>query len=263
MSSGPKKTSHLPAEDAALRVSGLAIKVVAKLVAGVAPAERQLRDGVVDKLLAAVLSADSNAFATLKPELRRARITPAMLADTYIPEVARRLGQGWQDDCMSFADVSIGAARLQAILREIGASWSADERSDGLSTTVLVIVPANEQHTLGAMVLVSQLRRRGVSVCLRFGPGGEELRVLLQSRLFDGVMISLSTEDKVSAVALLVANIRKAAPRQILVALGGALMQPPADILARTGVDLVTNDLDAVLRSMRPVAASLTLLESL
>jgi len=262
MSSGPKNRKHLPLQDAPLRVSGLAIKVVAKMVAGTAPNERRLREVVVDKLLAAVLSADPLAFEAMRPDLRRARITAAMLADTYIPEVARKLGQGWEDDCMSFVEVSIGTARLQAILREIGASWSADERAEGGTTTVLVIVPQGEQHTLGAMVLISQLRRRGVSVCLRFGPGIAEMRRLLEGRLFDGVMISLSNLDKVPEVTRLVQNIREAAPRPLFVALGGVVLREPKDLLARTGVDLATNDIDAVLKSLRPLAVPLSLFET-
>lgn len=262
MSSEPKKQKNLPVQDVALRVSGLAIEVVAKLVAGSAPAERRPREVIVDKLFAAVVSDDAGAFSALRPELRRARITAPMLADIYIPEVARKLGQCWEDDSLSFAAVSIGTARLQAILREVGASWWADERAESASTTVLVIIPEGEQHTLGAMVLISQLRRKGVSVCLRFDPGGDELQSLLKGRLFDGVMITLSSSQKAPTVARLVQRIRHSAPRPLVVVLGGSAVQEPSRMSQVTGVDLATNDLESALKSILANRLPLTLLET-
>lgn len=262
MSSGPKKRRHPPVPAARLRVAELAIEVVAKLVSGPTPAERLPREVVVEKLIAAVTSPDPAAYAELRPELRRARVTAALMADVYIPEVARRLGQSWQDDDLSFAAVSVGCARLQAILREVSAGWSADERGEGQGRTVLVIVPPGEQHTLGAMVLVSQLRRRGVSACLRFAPEEGELCALLKERQFDVAMITLSSDERVAAVARVVRALRDASPRPIFVALGGPALQGAADLQARTGVDLLSSDLELVLKRLRSVGAAVNVLET-
>ena len=250
MSSGPKKQKDRLVPGAPFNVSSLAIEVVAKLVGRPVPLERGLRQDVVEKLVDAVMTEDPSAWAQLKSDLQRARINGAVLADLYIPEVARRLGQGWQDDCLSFAEVSIGTARLQSMLREIGADWSADGRSVGTNATVLVIVPPDEQHTLGAMVLVSQLRRRGVSVCLRLAPRAAEIKALLQSRQFDGVLISFSSQDCIPQVSRLVGQLRTACPRRVFVALGGAAVTGAQELAARTGVDLVSNDLDLVLQAL-------------
>ena len=39
---------------------------------------------------------------------------------SYIPAVSRYLGEMWVNDRASFVDVSLGSARLQALLREAG-----------------------------------------------------------------------------------------------------------------------------------------------
>jgi MerR family transcriptional regulator, light-induced transcriptional regulator len=262
MRSGQKKHKDRLAAGAPLSVSSLAIEVVAKLVARPVPIERSLRQDILDKLVAAVLSDDPAAGAALKADLTRARVSSTVLADLYIPEAARKLGQGWNEDCLTFAQVSIGTAKLQAMLREIGADWTADARAVAAKTTVLVIVPQEQQHTLGAMVLLNQLRRRGVSVCLRLAPKPEEIGALLTTRKFDGVMISLASQENVPHVSRIVGILRKSCPRGVFIALGGAAIADSHDLVARTGVDLVSNDLDLVLQTLGNASVLLGLPET-
>ncbi len=156
-------------------VAQFAFEVVARLVAGDVTTTGTLREDLIERFSWAIIDPEFGRFDAMKPDLRRARISPTLFADRYVPEIARRLGKGWEDDTMSFAQVTMGASRLQAILREIGADWAADQGALASMThaersTILMIVPPGEQHTLGVFVLIGQLRRRGVSVCLRIGP---------------------------------------------------------------------------------------------
>ena len=160
----------------------------------------ELREPVVSGLITAALSGKKDAFADLLRELKKARVSAAALADLYIPEAARRMGDAWTDDQMSWLDVSIGVGRLQSLLREIGMAWVADQAGDTGHGTVLLIVPDREQHTLGPMVAMGQMRRYGVSVCLRIAPSHNELRSLMAARQFDGVLISIATKDKLESV---------------------------------------------------------------
>ena len=90
----------------------------------------ELREPVVSGLITAALSGKKDAFADLLRELKKARVSAAALADLYIPEAARRMGDAWTDDQMSWLDVSIGVGRLQSLLREIGMAWVADQAGD-------------------------------------------------------------------------------------------------------------------------------------
>ena len=147
-------------------VTQFAAEVVARLIQRDMAEEAGLREPLVERFIAAVCSTDPEAFEILKPELRRARVSATAVADLYIPEVARRLGAAWEADCLSFAAVTMGVARLQAILREIGACWSADRGGVVDGPMVLLVLPQGEQHTLGAMVLAGRLRRMGISVAM-------------------------------------------------------------------------------------------------
>jgi MerR family transcriptional regulator, light-induced transcriptional regulator len=200
-------------------------------------------------------------FEAIKPDLRRARISPTLFADRYIPEIARRLGRGWEDDTMSFAQVTMGASRLQAILREIGADWVADQgvgyTAQGDRSTVLMLVPTGEQHTLGVFVLIGQLRRRGVSVCLRIGASNDDLRTLLGERSFDGAMISVATPEKLPICRELLRTLKEVTTGRLHVAIGGAALQALGDEAKTIGADVVTNDLTTAMLGLGMTNAAL------
>lgn len=237
-----------PADDAIGGVSDLAASIVAKLAAREINIETVFSDVILQRLTEAVQAENSSLLEALKPDLRRARITPAMLADIYIPEAARRLGLAWEDDKVTFADVTIGTVRLQSILRDISADWAADAKkvaSHGGS--VLFLLPEKEHHTLGPLVVTGQLRRRGVSVCLRLVTSDDEWKMLLRERHFDGVIISVGWEGKIDACAQLVKTIKQMTKGKMRVAVGGAVLTRSDAILTCEGADVVTNDLDKAL----------------
>ncbi|MFM2389971.1 MAG: hypothetical protein RLZZ437_1526 [Pseudomonadota bacterium] len=241
-------------------VASFASDVVARLVKGDFSMTAKPREDLIERFMHVVVNADLTDFEALKPELRRARLSPLMFSDVYIPEIARRLGKAWEEDTMSFAQVTMGSSRLQAILRQIGAGQSADEsmKGDAGQTTVLLIVPGGQQHTLGAFVLLGQLRRRGISVCLRVGPTDDDLRALLDSRQFDGALISLATPEELGATKDMLATLKDATGGQMRVAVGGAILLNATGGIALPEADVLTNDLSLAIATLgineRPLA---------
>lgn len=202
---------------------------------------------LVTGLIRASQSGTKEAFAELLNEMRKSRVSVAALADIYIPLAARRMGEAWHEDEMSWLEVSIGVGRLQSLLREIGTAWAADQAGDAGHGTILMIIPDREQHTLGPMVAMGQMRRYGVSVCLRIAPNLEELRGLITSRAFDGIMISVATVDKLESVRKTVKFIKSVSPKLTPVIVGGAVMSKIEDVLSCTGADFSSNDIGAAL----------------
>jgi len=235
------------AETAVDGVARLAADVVARLVAKDKEVGSENRRGFLERFVRAVTNPGPFSYQDLVPEMRRARITPEMLADIYIPAVARQLGDDWHHDRLSFAVVSIASARLQSLLREVGESWSADSGRRGRKGAVLVVIPAREQHTLGAMILVGQLRRRGISVCLSIAPGAAELRDLVRRDRFDGVLLSVGSDENLDVCRSLVDIIRQGTPTPIPVVVGGAILGTQHDVAARIGADHATQDMSTAM----------------
>jgi hypothetical protein len=231
-------------------VNYFASQVVSLLVDRNSRGSVELREPLVQAMITASVSGSEHAFEQLLSEVRRTRVSLAALADVYIPEAARRMGEAWLADTMSWLEVSIGAGRLQSLLREIGNAWFADQSGDTGQGTVLLILPDQEQHTLGPMVAMGQMRRFGVSVCLRIGPSLDELRNLLETRNFDGIMISVGTEGKLPLASNIVKFLKSIRSPSTPILIGGAVMSMVEDVASCTGADYAFNDIGAALEAI-------------
>jgi MerR family transcriptional regulator, light-induced transcriptional regulator len=237
------------AKDAA-RVSQFASVVVSLLVERTVKQAAMPRDEIVQGFIAASLTGSEGAFDSLLVQLRKTRLSYAMLCDIYIPEAARRMGEAWTDGDMSWLDVSMGVARLQSLLREIGTEWAADRADDMGYGAVLMVVPEGEQHTLGPMVAMGQLRRMGLSVCLRIAPNARELSHLLDHRDFDGILISVATEARLKSAATLIRFFRSLKLNVPPIVLGGPIVYDNPQLAATAGADYSGTDIAAAMEKI-------------
>jgi methylmalonyl-CoA mutase cobalamin-binding subunit len=220
----------------------LARSIVVRLTAREQGVERPIDEAIVASIARAVLQSFPDGMDALRPDLRRARISDSDLIDVYFPEVARYLGCAWVDDVAPFTDVSIGVARMQGMLRDLGRAWTSNALADPSSATVLVVLPEGEQHSFGAMLLTGQLRRQGISVRLEVGTSREDLRRLAHDRSFDCAMISVACEEGIARCKEVVAALRQGSGGRLWIAVGGSLLERSTDLRARTGADMVTSD---------------------
>lgn len=234
-------------------VTRFATKIMSLVAASRAQVdEGRLTESLLDGLIVAALDGRDARIEAMLATFRRARITDWQLVDDYIPAAARRLGLGWYHDTMSFSEVTVGPARLQALLHNVGSGVLADQAPvlpwGPTGRTVLFLVPGAEQHTLGALVATNQLRRSGVSVCLRFVGSRGELAHLLAARSFDAAMVSVACREHVALVRNLVQSLR--AITSIPIVVGGAVMVNSDDLISGTGADLVSLDPVAALQAV-------------
>lgn len=163
------------------------------------------------------------------------------MADHFIPEVARSLGDLWCSDQLGFAEVTIGVARLQAMLRDFGETWAADQGDNLDASTVLLVVLDNVYHTLGAFVLAGQLRRKGLSVRLLLGATLQNVSDALMMAQFDAVFISANVGANLESLNRTVKTIKTVCHGGPPVVIGGTLLETTADIIGLTGTDYIAN----------------------
>lgn len=202
----------------------------------------------VEKLCVAVSSRDPEAAPAVIEKMRAAHISSFDIADNYIPEVARRLGDAWCSDQMDFATVTIGSARLQGILRGLGPNWSADDQHiNPLAPRCMVIVPAGAQHTLGATILAGQLRRAGISVSLELGRERAALQDKCKKATYDAFLISASQRESLNDIKRIVETVRGTGHKTPVI-IGGNVLALATDIVKQTGADFATSDIKSAIR---------------
>lgn len=199
-------------------------------------------DRLIDRLCDAAQASDAEASLLVLDELRAKGIADQDIAELYLPIAARRLGIGWCEDSVGFAEVTIGVARLQGILRELARANPVTGQDAADSPTVLMVVPMDEFHTLGALVATDALRRSGAAVRVSIGQSRGILLDIVETHQFDVIMISVADSEKLEHVRDLVIDIRHALPVPTPIVIGGAVLEMTEDSRAQTGADHAIDD---------------------
>lgn len=203
-----------------------------------------LNPTILKQLLDATLAFDRSGCDETTAAARALGITEIVIADQYIPAVARILGDLWVSDHIGFADVTIGSARLQAMLRDLGPDWAADTMATADAPSVLLLTPQGASHTLGAVVLSGQLRRRGYSVRITFDADRSRIADIMDRIKFDAVFVSASHSESLEKIRRMVEFVRTLTPHRLPIVLGGTVLEASAKVASVTGVDLATLNLD-------------------
>ena len=226
------------APDAQGTVEAFASQVLSRVAANSQATRGALRQDLLEDLIASVMTFDDSARVAVLARFRDAGISHAGIVDRYLPAAARKLGAAWCEDSMSFADVTIGSSRLQALLRDL----RAPQVSAPDAPSVLIVIPENAYHTLGAGVLADQLRRLGASPRMALGLPALDLAELVETHDFNAVMISAASSQRLETLRELVKCVRVAARQPVPIIIGGTVMEKDTDIKTLTGADYVSNN---------------------
>jgi methanogenic corrinoid protein MtbC1 len=212
--------------------------------------EDQLGPHPLPRLLAALIEAAHSVsalhFTRMLDEMLIGRISPEMIVDVYLPAVARQLGEDWACDGIRWTDVTIGCSRIQAALRRFDPIWQ-DHQPVGQRYSCLVVSPMGSQHTLGATLLASQMRRRGISIHIALGIDPAGIEGFVNKKHYNAVFISASASDKQETLRDLVQHARKK-KAHMPVLIGGSALDEYPELLRQTGADFATSDLNEALR---------------
>ncbi|WP_186827154.1 cobalamin B12-binding domain-containing protein [Shimia ponticola] len=244
MSEGDNKGPGTGSPAATGTVEAFATQVLSLVASKTQERSDVLKDDLFEGLVAAVQAFDPIHRDAILERFDAAGVQPQDIIDVYIPAAARHFGDSWCEDSLSFADVTIGVARLQGLTRDLRAA-----QTDKLDVpAILLVVPAEAYHTLGATVVADQLRRHGVVVKLAMGYSEKDLRELLKTHDFDAVLISAAACERLETIRNLVKTVKTAAHSSPPVVLGGTVLDQETDIRSLTGADHIANNAEEALR---------------
>ncbi|WP_201158464.1 cobalamin B12-binding domain-containing protein [Rhodobaculum claviforme] len=215
---------------------------VAARICTATPARDDSPASCLTMLCDAVVTSDAaldTAFATLR---RVHGLGDEDIVDCYIPAAACQLGDDWTENRRSFAEVTIGTARLIAAVRRLSERWAADGVADWRAPSMAMVVPEAEQHRLGAMIAASRFRRLGVSVQMLLGRPDAEVVACIHDGDFDFVSFSLATHERVEQTRRLIHMLRQNVTPLPPIVVGGAVGISSDEIKAQLGVDHVASD---------------------
>jgi len=164
---------------------------------------------------------------------------PDIVTVLFVEAAARLLGQKWVNDDCGFVDVTIGAARLQEIIRLLSFEFRS-RRLHAWTPFVVITTPIGEQHTLAQHILGLIFDTMGWSSQILEGKEqqGSALRSALERA--DMVCIGWSNQRLKKEFEDIVATARSVAPgSQLPIVVGGAAALDSVDFLVSLGIDCV------------------------
>ena len=218
-------------------------------------------DGITQRLgqlCDAFLSLDEDERHDMVMRLRQDGVTTHEIIDHIVPAAAAMMGDRWFADEISFAHVTIGAARLQEAVRVLGWHDPSRDYRQVPAPALLLIIPRGEDHTLGTFVLADQLRRRGYQVDMAIDRSPREVAEMVHKRRYSMVGITVSGRRTIASARELVDMIRLTVTRVTPVVIGGAILDKEYDALTLTGADHTARDAGSALRrcGLDPVLAT-------
>lgn len=219
-------------------------------VAVVRDIQNALDPEILSCLQAAVLDPASSVTQQVVKQLLSDGLRKEDLADFYVPAVSHALGERWCVDTLGFADVTIGVSRLQGVLRSLGPNWSGLVTSDGEAGSILLVVPDQVHHSLGAVVLAGQLRRKGISVKLVLGERPKDIADRVSRASYDAVFISSSQCESLETLRRIVDAVKTASSVSPFVVIGGSILETETseNVTALTKADYATRIPEEALR---------------
>jgi len=197
----------------------------------------------VSELARLVLAHDVSVAASFV-ELHRARGLPleSIYLDLLAP-AARALGTAWEEDRVTFADVTIGLWRLQEVLYELTASLRAPAIDDDPAHRILLAANPGEQHTFGLIMVAEFFRRAGWQVTSRTFESRHELARAVRRDAFAVIGLSASCEDRLEALSTTIRVVRRSSRnRAIGVMVGGKPFVGHVERVSTVGADATAPD---------------------
>ena len=156
---------------------------------------------------------------------------------------ARRLGDLWLEDRLSFLDVTAGLGRLQGVMRALGPDFDGDVPGQIHGKKVLLAPASGEQHVFGLSLVAAFFRRAGWDVTFEPRIAFDDLLTLARAERYTAIGLSVANDKLLAALPGQVEALRRASlnPHAALLA-GGPAFLLDGELHRRVGVDAVACD---------------------
>lgn len=197
-------------------------------------------DDQIKSLCHALLSDDHLAGAAFIADVRSAGASMDAVYLKYLAQAARKLGDWWDDDVVSFADVSLGTSRMYAIMRAM--RHQIPFRSGSASKAAIFASVPGETHTLGVRMATDLFRKDGWDIDLRIGEDHDSLVSHIAQSNVPIVGISAGGQHSLQALSRLIVALRIKTPATALF-VSGHITEEAADAIELIGVDAIAGDI--------------------
>jgi methanogenic corrinoid protein MtbC1 len=183
-----------------------------------------LADEEIDRITQLLLSTEDGAFELAITVLKTHGVSINYIVLDLIPTIAGRLGKQWEDDTLSFAEVSIGTNKLERVIHKLDYLFQVTQLEKRGNHSILITTFPESQHSLGTLILSNYFIHSGWRV---YRPENNSLKSIskeLETNSRDAIAISISCDEQLQQLPNIISTLReKSQNPKIMVLIGGPL----------------------------------------
>jgi methanogenic corrinoid protein MtbC1 len=206
----------------------------------------------------ALLSKDPTLAPALIAAERNDGVTRELVYLNTLAGSARLMGEMWEQDRISFLDMTVAMGRVFSIMRQLRHEDYPHQHPRTSSPHALFITVPGETHTLGVTMAADIFRQRGWQITLRTGLSHADLIESLRYERHPVIGISAGHPSMLEALTRLMVALRLVQP-QARIIVGGQVVQQVEGLNAIIHADALLNsatDLEKVLSELSEQAGN-------
>ncbi len=185
---------------------------------------KMLDEEEVDQLTNLLLDTEEGSFELAITVLKTHGAPIDYIVLDLIPAIARKLGKQWEDDSLSFADVSIGVNRLERVIHKLDYLFQANQLDRQQNKAIFITGFPGSQHSLGTLIFANFLIYSGWQVHRPNQVNIDSIVYGVSSKDLQAIAISVSTSEQLEELPSLIDLLRqKSKNPNIAVLIGGPL----------------------------------------
>ena len=231
-------------------VNPLVMETLEKLIEKSKPISNLNFDNDLDNLYFSITSKSLKTNEKLIDKLIKCGRSIELILDSYLPTIAKRLGEDWVADEISFSNVTIALGKIQFLNSKFEPLYISFLNSAYYKTKTLIIIPKGEDHTYGGIAATRKLRGMGIDAFLIFDFNKNELENLLFERNYDFIGISSANNFMIEKINNLSSKISAIVERKTPIVLGGNLVNTYKQTNDKLKVDFITQNLEEILKQL-------------
>jgi len=206
----------------------------------------------IAELCDALLSPRDRAADDFILNVRRNSADIEVVYLSYVAGAARRLGQLWDEDQISFMDVTLGCGKLYRIIRGLRHVIAPSIIKDRDEYPAMFALVPGETHTLGIEIATDIFRREGWDVDMMVGLDHDHLIEQSDRRTYRAIVLVANSDSMIEPLTRLVLALRISHPMSHIVVAGNILNHYP-NISSLVGSDAVIRDIETAVAKLRDV----------
>ena len=206
----------------------------------------------IAELCDALLSPQDRAADDFILNVRRNSADIEVVYLSYVAGAARRLGQLWDEDQISFMDVTLGCGKLYRIIRGLRHVIAPSITKDRDEYPAMFALVPGETHTLGIEIATDIFRREGWDVDMLVGLDHDHLIEQSDRRTYRAIVLVANSDSMIEPLTRLVLALRISHPMSHIVVAGNILNHYP-NISSLVGSDAVIRDIETAVAKLRDV----------